>query len=132
MPACSTLGTGLSRSRTAGSRSRSAGIERRRLASWSRREELAMIRKYVLPLLALGLLVFAVVHALLVQRPEPNTPPPVRPPVSPFGDTVAGVGMVEPSTEASGTGNISVGSQLPGTVVTVRARVGQEVKTGAV
>jgi multidrug resistance efflux pump len=90
-----------------------------------------MIRKSVLPLLAVGLLVFAVAHALSIQRPEPETPPPVPPPLTPFGDTVAGAGMVEPSTEASGTGTIAVGSQLAGAVTRVWARIGQPVKAGA-
>ncbi len=89
-----------------------------------------MIHKYVLPLLAVGLLVFAVAHALSIQRPEPETPPPVPPPVTPFGNTVAGLGMVEPSTEASGTGNIAVGSQLAGAVTKVCVRIGQTVKAG--
>jgi RND family efflux transporter MFP subunit len=78
------------------------------------------------------MLAFAVAHALYVQRPEPKASPPVSPPASPFGDTVAGAGMVEPSTEASGTGNIAVGSQLAGTVNKVRVSVGQEVKAGGI
>jgi len=89
-----------------------------------------MIHKYLLPLLAVGLLVFAVAHALFIQRPEPETLPPVPPPLTPFGDTVAGVGMVEPSTEASGTGNIAIGSQLAGAVTKVSVRIGQTVKIG--
>jgi RND family efflux transporter MFP subunit len=89
-----------------------------------------VLQKYVLPLVATALAVFALAHALYVQRPEPQTPPPVPPPQSPFGDTVAGVGMVEPSTEASGTGNIAIGSQLAGVVTTVGVRIGQEVKAG--
>jgi HlyD family secretion protein len=89
-----------------------------------------MIRRYVLPLIAVGMLVFAIVHAILIQRPEPRTPPPVLPPVSPFGDTVAGAGMVEASTEASGTGNIAIGSQLAGAVTEVAVRLGQRVKAG--
>src|SRR5579871_4038059 len=88
------------------------------------------MRRYLLPLLAAGLLVFAVAHALSLQRREPETPPPVPPPLSPFGDTVAGAGMVEPSTEASSTGNIAVGSQLAGVVTRVSVRIGQEVKAG--
>ncbi len=86
--------------------------------------------RYALPALAAGLVIFAVVHALRVQRPEPDTPPPGQPPTSPFGDTVAGVGMVEPSTEASGTGNVAVGTQVGGTVAAVRVHIGQEVKAG--
>jgi multidrug resistance efflux pump len=89
-----------------------------------------MFRGYILPMLAVGLLVFAVVHALVIQRPEPDVAPPVPPPQSPFGDTVAGAGMVESSTEASGTGNIAVGSQLSGVVTRVEAHIGRTVKAG--
>jgi multidrug resistance efflux pump len=87
-----------------------------------------MIRKFILPLIAVGMLAFAILHALSVQRPDPEMPPPVAPPLTPFGNTVAGLGMVEPSTEASGTGNIAVGSQLAGTVTKVWVRIGQTVK----
>ncbi len=87
-----------------------------------------MMVKYILPLLAAALLIFAVTHAISIQRPEAQTVPPVQPSQSPFGDTVAGAGMVEPSTEASGTGNIAVGSQLAGAVTNVAVRIGQEVK----
>ena len=58
----------------------------------------------------------------------PETPPPVPPPTTPFGDTVAGAGIVEPSTEASGTSDVAIGSQLAGAVTKVRVRIGQEVK----
>jgi len=91
-----------------------------------------MFRKFILPLLAAMMLVFAVAHALYIQRPEADTPPPVSPPVNPFGETVAGAGMVEPSLEASGTSNIAVGSQLAGAVIKVAVRIGQEVKAGDV
>jgi len=89
-----------------------------------------MFSKYVLPLFAVGMVVFAVAHALSIQRLEPSTPPPIPPPLSPFGDTVAGAGMVEPSTESSGTGNIAIGSQLAGIVTKVMVRIGQEMKAG--
>lgn len=89
-----------------------------------------MVRKYLLPLLALGLVLFAVAHALYIQRPVPETPPPVPPPVSPFGYTVAGAGMVESSNEASTTANISIGTQLAGVVTVVAVHINQEVKAG--
>ena len=38
--------------------------------------------------------------------------------------------MVEPSTEASGTGNIAIGSQLAGAVTKVSVTIGQTVKAG--
>jgi multidrug efflux pump subunit AcrA (membrane-fusion protein) len=91
-----------------------------------------MSRHVVLPVLAGALLLFAVGYALYVQRPEAETPPPVPPPTSPFGQTVTGAGMVEPSTHASGTAAIAVGSQLSGVVTNVCVRVGQSVEAGTV
>jgi HlyD family secretion protein len=89
-----------------------------------------MIQKYVLPAVAMALALFAAGFALYVQRPEPQSSPPVSPSISPFGHTVAGAGMVEPSTESSVNGYISVGTQLGGLVTTVHIRIGQEVKKG--
>jgi multidrug resistance efflux pump len=64
------------------------------------------------------------------QRAEPQLPPPVSPSVSPFGQTVAGAGMVEPSTEASVNGYIAVGTQVGGLVTQVHVHIGDEVKRG--
>jgi HlyD family secretion protein len=89
-----------------------------------------MIQKYALPAVAVSLVLFSVVFALYMQRPEPQSAPPVSPSISPFGHTVAGAGMVEPSTESSVNGYISVGTQLGGLVTTVHIRIGQEVKRG--
>ena len=89
-----------------------------------------MSRKFILPGLALGLLIFAVAHALYMQRPEPNPQPPVIPPLNPFGDSVAGVGIVEPSNEASGTSTIAIGSQLSGVVTNIAVHIGQQVRAG--
>jgi multidrug resistance efflux pump len=91
-----------------------------------------MKRGYILFAASAVLLGFAVYHALSVQRKEPESPPPVPPAQSPFGDTVAGAGQVEPATEASGTSAIAVGSQLSGIATTVRVRIGQQVKTGEI
>jgi multidrug efflux pump subunit AcrA (membrane-fusion protein) len=88
-----------------------------------------MIQK-LLPILAAALLTFAGTHAYLTGRPDPDSPPPLPPPTSPFEHTVAGAGMVEPSTEASGSAAIAVGSQLAGVVTRVSVRIGQEVKAG--
>jgi multidrug efflux pump subunit AcrA (membrane-fusion protein) len=90
-----------------------------------------MVYKSFVPLLALALLIFATAHALYSQRPEPEPPPPMPPPTTPFGQTVAGAGMVEPAHEASGTSTIAVGSQLSGVVARVSVCIGQEVKAGA-
>jgi HlyD family secretion protein len=87
-----------------------------------------MLQKYIIPIVAVVLTIFAVGVALWVQQAEPQSPPPVSPSVSPFGHTVAGAGMVEPSTESSVNGYISVGTQLGGLVTQVHIRIGQEVK----
>jgi HlyD family secretion protein len=81
--------------------------------------------KFVLPAIALGLLVFAVIHVTEAQRPIPKLPPPIQPAKNPFSNTVAGAGMVEPETE-----NIAMGSPVPGVVVEVMAKVGKKVKAG--
>jgi multidrug resistance efflux pump len=82
-----------------------------------------MIRKYVLPLVALGLLLFAVLHVFNGQPSSGKVAPPAPPPQSPFGTTVAGAGIVEAQTE-----NISVGTQVPGIVTRVHVEVGQQVR----
>ena len=84
-----------------------------------------MLTKYGLPILAIGLIAFAVNYLLQAQTRVPKLPPPIQPAVNPFPDTVAGAGMVEPETE-----NISVGSPVPGVVVEVRSKVGQKVSPG--
>ncbi len=86
------------------------------------------LSRWLMPMIAGCLLVFAVGHVLKAQQSPPKPLPPVDPSRTPFGNTVAGTGMVEPSTEASSTGNIAVGSQLAGVVTKVAVRIGQEVK----
>lgn len=86
-----------------------------------------MIVRYLLPIVAIGLLVFAVMHVRGGQ--EANQPSPVsmhvQPPKNPFPKTVAGAGIVEPQTE-----NISIGSATPGIVVEVLVKVGQKIAAG--
>lgn len=83
------------------------------------------MRKFVLPLLALGALGFALMHVVKAAQQPADPPPPVEPPRSPFGRTVAGAGLVEPETE-----NIAIGSPLPGVVVEVFVKPGKKVKAG--
>ena len=73
-----------------------------------------MVRKYLLPLLAGLLFLFAVYHVVGSQQTGPKVEPPVTPARSPFANTVAGAGLVEAESE-----NISVGSHVPGVVVEV-------------
>ena len=91
-----------------------------------------MIGRFFIPVLAAGLLVFAVIHVVRAQQTPPKPPPPLEPARTPFGKTVAGAGIVEPANEASGTSAVSVGSQQAGVVVKVPVRIGQEVKAGDV
>jgi multidrug resistance efflux pump len=84
--------------------------------------------KFVLPLLAVSLLGFAVLHVVQATQTLPDPPPPAEPPRTPFGHTVAGTGLVEAETE-----NIAVGSALAGVVLEVYVpvtKVGQRVKAG--
>lgn len=83
------------------------------------------LQKFILPGLAIGLLVFAVMHVIAAQKPAVKTKPPVEPPRAPFSNTVAGSGIVEAATE-----NISIGSHLPGVVEEVLVQVGTRVDKG--
>jgi multidrug resistance efflux pump len=84
--------------------------------------------KAILPILALGMMAFAVFHVVKAQQKPPALSPPVDPARSPFGRTVAGAGITEPVTE-----NISIGAALPGLVLEVYVpvdKVGTHVKKG--
>jgi multidrug efflux pump subunit AcrA (membrane-fusion protein) len=86
------------------------------------------IGKLALPLLAAGMLVFAIYHVVLAQQEPPSAVPPVEPPRTPFGRTVAGAGIVEAETE-----NIAIAAPLPGVILKVYVpveKVGQIVKKG--
>jgi HlyD family secretion protein len=84
-----------------------------------------MLTKIGLPIVALVLIAFSVNFLMNSKTRMPEMPPPIQPAVSPYQNTVAGAGMVEPETE-----NISVGSPMPGVVVEVMAKVGATVKKG--
>jgi HlyD family secretion protein len=86
--------------------------------------------KFVLPLLAAGMLGFAIYHVAQAQKTYTKAPPPIEPPTTPFGHTVAGSGIVEPNNEASTTSAIAVGSQVSGVVTHVHVRISQSVKAG--
>jgi multidrug efflux pump subunit AcrA (membrane-fusion protein) len=84
-----------------------------------------MFRKYGLPLAALLMLFFAVYNVILGQQTPHRLEPPVPPARSPFGEGIAGAGLVEARTE-----NIAVGTNLPGIVTKVFVEVGQKVREG--
>ena len=84
-----------------------------------------MLYKILLPILALVALGFAARHVVVADQEPPKLPPSVEPARSPFASPVAGAGVVEPLTE-----NIAVGSPLPGLVLEVFVKVGDEVVAG--
>jgi multidrug resistance efflux pump len=84
-----------------------------------------MIIKYVLPVVALALLIFAVQQVIGTRQPEQEVRPPIDPSRSPYKDTVAGAGIVEAQTE-----NIEVGATMPGLVTNVLVKVHDKVKSG--
>jgi len=84
-----------------------------------------LFTKFVLPIIALVLILFSVNQVSLSQKTLPKMPPPMEPAKNPYPQTVAGAGMVEPKTE-----NISIGTPVPGVVVEVMARVGKKVSIG--
>ena len=84
-----------------------------------------MFTRYVLPLVGLCTLVFAVTQLLKAQqKPEPVTPA-IEPGKSPYSKQVAGSGIVEPETE-----NILIGTHVPGVVSRLFIKVGDTVKAG--
>jgi len=84
-----------------------------------------MIRKYLLPVLAIAGLAFAIWTAIQGAKTQPPASPVSEPPRSPFPKKISGSGIVEASTR-----NISIGSHVPGIVTRVFVTVGQKVKQG--
>lgn len=84
-----------------------------------------MIRKYLLPGLALagvGLGIFAAVQSARTMAPTPMVSDAASPPYQAF---VAGAGLVEANTE-----NIAIGTQIAGIVSTIDVQIGSDVKKG--
>jgi multidrug resistance efflux pump len=81
-----------------------------------------MILKYVVPLLAVAMLGFAVLHVVHSQEEGLTATPPSPPVEPPFEQTLAATGLVEASTT-----NIAVASPLPGIVARVLVQTGQHV-----
>jgi multidrug resistance efflux pump len=77
--------------------------------------------------LAVVLLGFAVFQVVQGQQKPPKATPPVPPPQTPFGSSVAGAGIVEAKSE-----NISIGSALAGVVTKVLVSHGQDVQLGEI
>lgn len=84
-----------------------------------------MLRKYLLPALALAGFLFGIATVLRGNQPLPSAPPVVQPPAAPFASFIAGAGIVEASDR-----NVQIGTPLSGVVAAVAAKVGDAVKTG--
>lgn len=84
-----------------------------------------MLRKYLLPLLAVAGFLFGVFTAVRGNQPPPVTPAVVEPAASPFPAFIAGSGIVEASTR-----NIEIGTPLSGVVSEVAVQVGDKVRAG--
>jgi len=86
------------------------------------------VTKYLLPLLATGMLGLALYQVIGAAQTLPLPAPPVEPPRTAFSRTLGGTGVVEAWTE-----NISIGAPLPGIVLEVYVpveKVGQKVNKG--
>jgi HlyD family secretion protein len=82
-----------------------------------------MIRKYFLPGLAVVGVLFAVYTVVNGSRPAPIAVPAAQPSQAPFGDYVAGAGIVEALSE-----NFQVGTVVPGVVKDVFVKYGDNVR----
>jgi HlyD family secretion protein len=86
-----------------------------------------MIVKYILPILAIAGLVFAINRVVEARRPGPTAEPIVEPPTRPEKvKMIAGSGLVEARRE-----NIPIGVNIPGVVTEVFIKKGEKVKAGA-
>ena len=79
----------------------------------------------VLPLIALFSLGWAVTSVISKLPQETVTAPPAPPPRSAYADTVAAVGLIEPSSEL-----ITLGSHRSGVVEQTHVKAGQQVNKG--
>ncbi len=84
-----------------------------------------MIRKYILPLLAIIGVGVAVVMVIRGNRTRPVAQPSVRSAKAPFTSYIFGPGMVEAKTE-----NVAVGTPVSGIVTAIHVKWDDQVQTG--
>jgi len=84
-----------------------------------------MIRKYVLPVLAVLGVILAIWTVRQGAKPVIPAKPVAEPPKVAFANKISGAGIVEASTR-----NISIGTHIPGIVARVHVKVAQRVKAG--
>jgi HlyD family secretion protein len=83
------------------------------------------MKRVLIPLVAVLMLGFAVVHVVRARAPRDILPPPEAPARSTFTDAVGAVGLVEASSE-----NIAISTPVPGLVVAVFVHAGDRVIAG--
>ncbi len=81
--------------------------------------------KWVIIVLAILGIGFAVIQSLKASAPPPNVPLKNKPPRNPYEKGIAGAGLVEPESE-----NVVIGVSDPGLVMKVNVVPGQKVKKG--
>ena len=84
-----------------------------------------MIRKYLLPILALLGVAVIIVAIVLDNSPKESAAPPIQWPEVPFSAYVFGAGIVEASA-----GNIAIGTPVAGIVAAVYVQWGDQVAVG--
>ena len=90
-----------------------------------------MIRKYLIPILAVAGIGFGIVMVARGNKTNPPAPPVAQPSRSPYPAFVAGEGTVEASTKSLATSeNIAIGTEVAGLVSKIYAQVGSRVKAG--
>jgi HlyD family secretion protein len=84
-----------------------------------------MIRRYVIPILALAGVGFGVATVLNGNKVVPPALPVADPSQAPYATFVAGSGIVEASTE-----NIAIGTEIAGVVSKIHVEIGSRVNAG--
>src|SRR6185503_5344511 len=84
-----------------------------------------MIRKYVLPILAVVGVAFAMYVVRAGAKPVPASQPVAQPAAAPFESYIAGAGLIEAEGE-----NIAIGTGVGGVVTDVLVKVGDKVTKG--
>ena len=84
-----------------------------------------MIRKYILPALALAGVILGIVVSFQGAKSVPPAKPVASPAHSPYSAFVAGAGIIEASTE-----NIAIGTTVGGVVTHIAVQIGSQVKAG--
>ena len=84
-----------------------------------------MIRKLIIPLLAIAGLAMAINTVRTTAQVRPPNPPVAEPAKSPFKYSIAGSGIIESSSE-----NIAVGTGIAGIVTEVFVKPGDTIKKG--